>query len=269
MAEAAAGRHESEVTVPRFDLTGRVALVTGASSGLGAHFARLLAAAGCAVVIGARRSDRLFSLEQEIVDGGGRALAVTLDVTNEASTHSVYDVAEEAFGTIDTIVANAGVAADKSSAEIDVDEWDGVFAANVRGAFLTAREGARRLIAAGSAEKGNGRIVMIGSITADKIYPGTTAYSVSKAGVRHMARLLAREWARKGINVNVIQPGYFPTEMTGDLFDTEMGAKLLKSFPRRRLCETEWLDVPLLMLCSDLSRGITGSVITIDDGQSL
>lgn len=110
---------------------------------------------------------------------------------------------------------------------------------------------------------------MIGSITAEKVYTGTTAYSVSKAGVRHMARMLAREWARKGINVNVIQPGYFPTEMTGDLFDTDMGQGLLRSFPRRRLCQAEWLDSILLTLCSDTSRGITGSVITVDDGQSL
>lgn len=257
------------MSVPRFDLTGRVALVTGASSGLGAHFARLLASAGCAVVLGARRTDRLETLRAEIEAAGGRALPVALDVTDEAATIAAYNAAETAFGTVDTIVANAGVAADKLSSQISVEEWDGVFAANVRGAFLTVREGARRLIAAGSAEKENGRVVVIGSITADKIYPGTTAYSASKAGVRYMAKLLAREWARKGINVNIIQPGYFPTEMTGDLFDTGMGQGLLKSFPRRRLCETEWLDVPLLLLCSDASRGMTGSVITVDDGQSL
>jgi NAD(P)-dependent dehydrogenase (short-subunit alcohol dehydrogenase family) len=257
------------MTVPGFDLGGRVALITGASSGLGAHFARLLASAGCAVILGARRADRLASLQEEIVGGGGKALAVALDVTDETSTMAAYDSAEAAFGTVDTIIANAGVAADKLSGDIGVDEWDRVFAANVRGAFLTVREGARRLIASGSAERENGRIVVIGSITAEKIYPGTTAYSVSKAGVRHMARMLAREWARKGININVIQPGYFPTEMTGDLFESEAGLGLLKTFPRRRLCETEWLDTPLLMLCSDQSRGITGSVITVDDGQSL
>ncbi len=269
MGEAKAGRQEREVTVPRFDLTGRVALVTGASSGLGAHFARLLASAGCAVVLGARRTDRLESLHAEIEAAGGRALPVVLDVTEEASTIAAYDAAEAAFGTVDTIVANAGVSADTLSSQISVEEWDGVFAANMRGAFLTVREGAKRLIAAGSAEKENGRVVVVGSITADKIYPGTTAYSASKAGVRYMAKLLAREWARKGINVNVIQPGYFPTEMTDDLFESDMGRGLIKSFPRRRLCKTEWLDVPLLTLCSDHSRGITGSVFTIDDGQSL
>jgi NAD(P)-dependent dehydrogenase (short-subunit alcohol dehydrogenase family) len=257
------------MNVPIFDLSGRVALVTGASSGFGAHFARLLAAAGARVVVGARRVDRLESLCGEIGETGGEAHAVPLDVTDEASLIAAYDSAEARFGTVDTIIANAGIAADKRSADITADEWDGVFAANLRGAFLTVREGARRLIAAGSAEKENGRVVVIGSVTADKIYPGTAAYSASKAGVRHMARLLAREWARKGININVIQPGYFPTEMTGDLFETAMGQGLLKTFPRRRLCEMDSLSVPLLYLCSDHARGVTGSVFTIDDGQSL
>ena len=252
-----------------FDLQGRVALVTGASSGFGAHFASLLASAGCAVVIAARRLERLEDLRHQIENDGGKALAVALDVTDEASVVAAYDAAEGRFGTVDTIIANAGVAADKLSADIGIDEWDAVFAANLRGAFLTVREGARRLIASGSAEAENGRVVVIGSITADKIYPGTAAYSASKAGVRHMARMLAREWARKGVNVNVIQPGYFPTEMTGDLFESDGGQALLKTFPRRRLCELSSLDIPLLHLCSDQSRGITGSVITIDDGQSL
>ncbi|MDP3674515.1 MAG: SDR family NAD(P)-dependent oxidoreductase [Novosphingobium sp.] len=257
------------MTVPVFDLSGRIALVTGASSGFGAHFARLLAAAGARVVVGARRIDRLEALCAEITASGGEALAVPLDVAGEASTIAAYDAAEARFGTVDTIVANAGIAADKLSAQIPIDEWDGVFATNMRGAFLTVREGARRLIAAGSSEKENGRVVVIGSITADKLYPGTAAYSASKAGVRHMARVLAREWARKGININVIQPGYFPTELTGDLFETEMGQGLLKTFPRRRLCEMDSLSVPLLHLCSDHARGVTGSVFTIDDGQSL
>lgn len=257
------------MNVPAFDLGGRVALVTGASSGFGAHFARLLATAGARVVVGARRIDRLESLCAEIAGAGGEAFAVPLDVTDEASTIAAYDAAEARFGTVDTIVANAGIAADKMSAQITVDDWDGVFATNMRGAFLTVREGARRLIASGSAEKENGRAVVIGSITADKIYPGSAAYSSSKAGVRHMSRLLAREWVRKGVNVNVIQPGYFLTEMSGDLFEGEMGQGLLKSFPRRRLCEMDSLSVPLLYLCSDHARGVTGSVFTIDDGQSL
>ena len=255
--------------IPAMDLSGRVALVTGASSGFGERFARLLAAAGARVVLGARRVERLEALRREIELAGGKALAVPLDVTDEASTVAAYDAAEAHFGTVDTIVANAGIAADRPSVKLAMDQWDAVFSANLRGAFLTAREGARRLIAAGSADSEAGRIVVIGSITADKIYPGTAAYSASKAGVRHLARMLAREWVRKGINVNVIQPGYFETEMTSDLFASEAGDRLTGTFPRRRLCQLSSLDIPLLFLCSDASRGVTGSVLTIDDGQSL
>ena len=255
--------------VPQFDLTGRVALVTGASSGFGAHFSRLLAAAGAAVVMGARRADRLAALEAEIRAAGGKALAVSLDVADEAATIAAYDAAEAAFGTVDTIVANAGIADDQLAIKVDMDSFDRVIATNLRGPFLTVREGARRLMAAGSAERENGRVVIIGSITSKKAFTGSTPYSATKAGVTHMARLMAREWARKGINVNVIEPGYFPTEITGNLMESEMGGLLLKSFVRRRWCEIPAMDVPLLYLCSDHSRYVTGSTITVDDGQLL
>jgi NAD(P)-dependent dehydrogenase (short-subunit alcohol dehydrogenase family) len=256
-------------TVPQFDLSGRVALVTGASSGFGAHFSRLLAAAGAAVVMGARRADRLAALEAEIRAAGGKALAVSLDVADEAATIAAYDAAEAAFGTVDTIIANAGTADDQLSVRVEMDSFDRVVATNLRGPFLTVREGARRLIAAGSAERENGRVVIIGSITSRKAFSGSTPYSATKAGVTQMAKLMAREWARKGINVNVIEPGYFPTEITGELMESDMGDMLLKSFPRRRWCDIPAMDVPLLYLCSDLSRFVTGSVYTIDDGQTL
>lgn len=256
-------------SVPQFDLTGRVALVTGASSGFGAHFSRLLAAAGAAVVMGARRADRLAALEAEIRAAGGKALAVSLDVADEAATIAAYDAAEAAFGTADTIVANAGIADDQIALKVEMDSFDQVVATNLRGPFLTVREGAKRLIAAGSAEKEHGRVVIIGSITSKKAFPGSTPYSATKAGVTQMGKLMAREWARKGINVNMIEPGYFPTEITGDLMESEMGGLLLKSFVRRRWCEIPALDVPLLYLCSDHSRYVTGSTITVDDGQLL
>lgn len=255
--------------VPQFDLTGRVALVTGASSGFGAHFSRLLAAAGAAVVMGARRADRLAALEAEIREAGGKALAVSLDVADEAATIGAYDAAETAFGTVDTIVANAGIADDQLALNVEMDAFDRVVATNLRGPFLTVREGAKRLIAAGSPERQNGRVVIIGSITAKKAFPGSTPYSATKAGVTQMARLMAREWARKGINVNVIEPGYFPTEITGELMESDLGDALLKTFPRRRWCEIPAMDVPLLYLCSDHSRYVTGSTITVDDGQLL
>lgn len=255
--------------LPSFDLTGRVALVTGASSGFGAHWSKLLAAAGARVVITARRTDRLEALKAEIVAAGGAAHAVPLDVADEAAVIAAYDEAERHFGTVDTIIANAGTASDNNSINISADEFDAIVGTNLRGVFLTVREGAKRLIAAGSTETGRGRVVIVSSITAKKIYPGTAAYSASKAAVAHMSRVLAREWARKGINVNSILPGYFETEMTGDLFTTPAGEQLVNSFPRRRLSLKSDMDVPLLFFASDLSAQVTGSELVIDDGQSL
>lgn len=254
---------------PKFDLSGRVALVTGASSGLGAGFAKALAAAGAKAVLAARRADKLAEQVETIRAAGGEAVAVSMDVTDEASTKAAYDAAEAAFGTVDTIVANAGVATEKVALGLSVEDVDFLLAANVRGVFLTATEGARRLEAAGSRDKENGRIVIIGSITAEKIFPATSVYGATKAAVRHMGKALAREWARRGISVNIIQPGYFESEMTAELFASEAGAKFVASFPRQRLRPPSDLHTPLLMLCSDAARGITGSVITIDDGQTL
>lgn len=254
---------------PIFDLGGRVALVTGASSGIGEHFAKLLSASGAKVVIGARRVDRLEALQAEIVAAGGEALAVELDVTDEASTIAAYDAAEAAFGTVDTIIANAGIEAEQFVTDMPVEDFDRVMATNLRGVFLTAREGAKRLVAAGSSEREHGRIVITGSITADTIFPGTSIYSASKAGVQHMARMFAREWARRGICVNVIQPGYIHTAISAGMVESDYGKKLIGAFPRRRLCELSDLDVPLLFFASDASRRVTGSHISIDDGQSL
>lgn len=254
---------------PKFDLSGRVALVTGASSGLGAGFARALAAAGAKVVLAARRADKLAEQVAAIEAAGGQAVAVGMDVTDEASTSAAYDAAEAAFGTVDTIIANAGVATEKMAMSLSIADVDGLLAANIRGVFLTATEGAKRLDAAGSRDKQNGRIILIGSITADKIFPATSVYGATKAAVRHLGRSLAREWARRGINVNIIQPGYFESEMTASLFESDAGAAMVKSFPRQRMRPATDLHAPLLFLASDASVGVTGSVITVDDGQSL
>ncbi|MBA3939608.1 MAG: short-chain dehydrogenase [Sphingopyxis sp.] len=256
-------------STPSFDLSGRVALVTGASSGFGAHWSRLLAAAGARVVMAARRVDRLAATVEEIAAHGGKAHAVALDVADEDQTRAAYDEAERVFGTVDTIIANAGIGTELSTFDIDVDSFDAVLATNLRGVFLTVREGARRLIAAGSAETGRGRVVIVSSVTARKAYAQTAAYGASKAAVLHMSRIMARDWARKGINVNTIIPGYFKTELTGDLFDTASGEYLLKSFPRRRLGELTDMDVPLLFFTSDHSARVTGSELMIDDGQTL
>ena len=259
----------SDLTVPKFDLTGRVALVTGASSGFGEHWSRLLATAGAKVVLAARRTDRLETVAAEIRAGGGEALAVALDVTDEAATVAAYAAAEASFGTVDTIIANAGVSDDRLALDLSADSFEQTVAINLTGVFKTVREGARRLIAADKAARG--RVVIVSSITAKKPYAAMTAYAASKAGVLHMSRLLAKEWARKGICVNAILPGYIQTEMTGELFaeGNKGGEWLLKSFPRRALTPIEAMDAPLLLLCSDLARHVTGAEFTVDDGQSL
>jgi len=254
---------------PTFDLSGRVALVTGASSGLGARFATILAASGAAVVLAARRAERLEQTCAAIAAAGGSAIAVAMDVADEASTIAAYDAAEAAFGTVDTVVANAGMNSEGSVLDLPIDEFDRVMAVNLRGVFLTAREGAKRMIAHGSREHQRGRIVITASITADTISPGLAVYSASKAGVVQLGKVLARDWVRQGINVNMICPGYVRTEINGDWFDTNGGARQIAGFPRRRLMEQNELDTMLLYLGSDASAGVTGSSVTIDDGQSL
>ena len=256
-------------TVPMFDLGGRVALVTGASSGFGAHWARLLAGAGAKVVLAARRVDRLEATAKKIRAEGGEALALALDVTDEAATAAAYDAAEAAFGTVGTIIANAGASNDKLAVDLPASEFGQTVAINLTGVFLTVREGARRLIAAGQAERG--RVVIVSSITAKKHYAAMAGYAASKAGVLHLSRLLAREWARKGICVNAILPGYIETEMTEELFaeGNKGGEWLLQSFPRRALTPIQAMDAPLLFFASDLAANVTGAELTIDDGQSL
>ena len=244
----------------------RVALITGASSGFGAHFARLFARHGAKVVIGARRADRLADLAAEL---GDAALAVSMDVTDEASIVAAYDAAEAKWGTVDTVVANAGIAIAGRSIDLPLADVANVVDTNFIGLYLTAREGARRMIAAGFKAHGRGRVVLIGSITAELTGQGDAAYAATKAGVAHLGRQFAREWVRAGINVNVIQPGYVRTEIDGEWFDSEQGKAQIAAFHRKRMCPIEALDAPLLLFASDASAHITGSVLTVDDGQVL
>ena len=251
------------------DLSGRTILVTGASSGLGAAFARALAANGAKMVLAARRTDRLEKLQREIEENGGRAMAVALDVGDEASTIAAFDAAEAAFGPVDSVIANAGVSTEGPALALDMDAFAQLIGVNVRGAFLTVREGARRMIAAGSAERQHGRIVIVSSITATHVSPGLAIYSASKAAVLQMGKVLARDWARLGINVNMILPGYIQTELNDDFFESEAGERFVARFPRRRLMAADDLMPMLAYLASDASRAITGAAFTLDDGQSL
>jgi NAD(P)-dependent dehydrogenase (short-subunit alcohol dehydrogenase family) len=250
-------------------LEGRVALVSGASSGLGARFAQVLAGAGAKVVLGARREAQLAEIVRGIEGEGGEALAVPLDVTDEASIIAAYDAAAERFGPVDVAIANAGLSVAGPALDIDADAVDEIMAVNVRGVFLTVREGARRMIAAGSPETGRGRIVIISSITATAIGPGLGLYGASKAASLQLGRTLARDWIRKGVNVNILCPGYMETELNSDWFRTDGGQKQIGTWPRRRLMGGEALDDMLVYLASDASAYVTGSVMTVDDGQSL
>ncbi len=252
-----------------FDLSGRTVLVTGASSGIGRHGALSLAACGAKLVLGARRVGLLDEVRAEIEALGAKAIAVSMDVTDEASTMAAYDAAEAAFGEVDSVVANAGVSGAGSALKVSSDTFDQLVAVNFRGVFLTAREGARRMIAAGSASRGHGRIVLVSSVTAHHISPGMAAYSATKAAVSQMGRVMARDWAGKGINVNVLCPGYIRTELNDAMWETPYGEALLASFARHRIMSVGALDPMLLYLCSDASAEVTGSVFTIDDGQTL
>ena len=252
-----------------FDLEGRTALVTGASSGIGEQLALALARNGARVVVAARRVERIEQLAQRISEQGGEALAVAMDVTDEQSTADAFDKAEQAFGTIDTIIANAGVSEPGRSTDISAEALSRVLDTNLKGVYLSAREGARRMIAAGSRESEQGRIILIGSITAEMTNQGDAAYAASKAAVAHLGRQFAREWVRQGINVNTIQPGYIQTELTGGWFDSEGGKSQIAGWHRRRIMDIDALDDAVIFLSSDRSRYVTGATLTIDDGQSL
>jgi NAD(P)-dependent dehydrogenase (short-subunit alcohol dehydrogenase family) len=248
-------------------LAGRIALVTGASSGLGSRFAVLMAREGARCVLAARRKERLADVVAAIRAEGGEAIGVSCDVTQEGDIVAAFDEAEAHFGLVDTIVANAGMTTSASALDQTADEFLAVMDLNVRGVFLTAREGARRLIASGAGERG--RIVGIASIGASEVLPGVAAYCASKAAVVMMVRSLAREWARHGIAVNALSPGYIATELNTEWLHGESGQRMLSRTARRRIMAAESLDEALLLLASDGARWMTGSNIVVDDGQTL
>jgi NAD(P)-dependent dehydrogenase (short-subunit alcohol dehydrogenase family) len=250
-------------------LAGQVAVVTGASGGLGEHFARLLAGEGAAVAVMARRVDKVEALAAELTAAGHRALALPLDVSDADAIGPALDAVEAALGPISILINNAGVGGEGLALEVSVADWDNTFNVNVRGTFLAAREVAKRMIASGVGERGEGRIVNIASIASHTVLPGLAAYCASKASVAMLTKGLAREWARRGIAVNALAPGYIETDINADWWPTEGGQKQLKAFPRRRLMAASDLDAAFLMLAGPAARAITGSLITVDDGQSL
>jgi NAD(P)-dependent dehydrogenase (short-subunit alcohol dehydrogenase family) len=248
-----------------FSLAGKVALVTGASSGLGHHFAGVLSRAGAKVVIAARRVDRLETLAADIRAAGGAAHAVALDVTERGSVSAAFDAAEHAFGTVDIVINNAGVPSHAWFLKTSEDAWRDVLAVNLDGVFRVAQEGAARMVKSGKP----GSIINIASILGIAVMKTLAPYSASKAAVISLTRSMALELARSRIRVNAIAPGYFATEINGDFWQTPAGAKMIAGIPMGRIGELAELDGPLLLLASDAGAFMTGSVMTVDGGHLL
>ena len=246
-----------------FDLTGRVGLVTGASSGLGLRFAEVLAANGAAVALVARRKERLAALQAKIDAAGGRAVAIAADVLDSASMRRAFDAAEAAFGTVTILVNNAGVGHATRALDLAEAEWRRVLATNLDAVFLWSQEGARRMLAAGRP----GAIVNIASVLGFGVGKGVIAYTTAKAGVVQITKALGLELAFKGIRVNAIAPGWFVTEINRDYLASEEGKRLTRDIPVGRFGRDGDLDGALLLLASDAGRFIAGATIVVDGGQ--
>ncbi len=245
----------------RFSLSGRAALVTGASSGLGRQFARTLARAGATVALAARRVDRLEALAEDIRKAGGEAVAVKLDVTDPATVKPAFDAAEAALGSIKVLVNNAGVPSGAWFLKLEEEEWRAVMDVNLDGVFRVGQEAARRMKASGG-----GSIVNIASIAGTMPLKTLAPYCTSKAAVIHLTKVMALELARDNVRVNALAPGYFSTELNEDFLKSPAGQKLLSKVPFERAGRMDELDGPLLLLASDAGSFMTGSIMAVDGG---
>jgi 3-oxoacyl-[acyl-carrier protein] reductase len=245
-----------------FDVSKEIVLITGASQGLGRQFARVLSAHGAAVALAARQTAKLKSLEDEIKAKGGRAAAVAMDVTDTASITSAIDAAEAALGPVTVLINNAGIAVEKPAIEQTEQDWDAVIGANLKGAYFTATEIARRMIA----RKQDGNIVNIASVLGFGVMKFLSPYTISKAGIVQATKVMALELAGSRIRVNALAPGYIDTEMNHEFWATPAGEKLTKRIPQRRVGRESDLDGAILLLASNASRYMTGSVVTVDGG---
>ncbi len=246
-------------------LEGKIALITGASSGLGEHMAMTLAGAGAHVIIAARREERLARLQQRIEGAGGSAMAVAMDVRDPDSIRAGFDHAAATLGTVDILINNAGLAVQKDATDCTDADYDLVMDTNLKGAWITAQAAARQMIERGQ----GGKIVNISSLLALKPIRQLALYAMSKAAIAQMTRALALEWIRHGIQVNALCPGYIETEMNSAHWKSEGGRALIARMPARRILQPEVLDGIVLLLASKQSDNITGAVIPIDDAQSL
>lgn len=247
-----------------FDMQGRGVLVTGASSGLGQHFARMLARAGAHVALAARRTDKLDEVVASITQGGGTARSVALDVTNVASVAACFDELAGWFpgGAPDVVVNNAGVTATRPLLQQTEEDWDSVIDTNLKGCWLVATEAGRRMVAA---ERG-GAIVNVASILGERVAGGVAPYAISKAGVVQATKAMALELARYRIRVNALMPGYVVTDLNRDFLESEAGQKLKNRIPSRRFLELSDLDGPMLLLASDAGASMSGACLAVDGG---
>jgi NAD(P)-dependent dehydrogenase (short-subunit alcohol dehydrogenase family) len=246
-----------------FSLHGKVAMVTGSSSGLGVRFAEVLAENGASVVLVARRADRLTALKSRIEKAGGKAIAAEADVRDRAAMAAAFDMAEKSFGTVTILVNNAGVAHAGRAVDLPEEEWRRVLSTNLDAVFYCAQEAARRMLAA----KAGGAIVNIASVLGFGVDKGVVAYATAKAGVVQLTKALALELAFKGIRVNAIAPGWIVTELNREYLSSEKGLALKREIPIGRFGEERDLDGPLLLLVSDAGRFVTGATIVADGGQ--
>lgn len=249
----------------RFSLHGKVALVTGAGSGLGAHFAQVLAAAGARVACVARRTERVESIATKIRARGGQALASCMDVTDRTSIKLAFDLVEAEFGAVDVLVNNAGLSSPAPFESMSEEQWTSLLDANLSGPFFVAQSMATRLIG----RQQPGSIINIASILGHLAKDKFLNYGTTKGGLIHMTQYMALDLIEHGIRVNAIAPGYFPSEMTDPFYESEVGLAEIANLPAKRLGRHEELDGPLLLLASDASSYMTGSVITVDSGHSI
>ncbi|MGJ5051729.1 SDR family oxidoreductase [Bradyrhizobium oligotrophicum] len=245
-----------------FDVSREVILITGASQGIGRQFARVLSAHGAAVALAARQTGKLKALEAEIRARGGRAAAVEMDVTSMASIARGMDAAEAALGPVTVLINNAGIAVEKLAVEQSEADWDAVIGANLKGAYFAATEAARRM----AARKAGGNIINIASVLGFSVVKFISPYAISKAGVVQATKALALELAASGIRVNALAPGYIDTDINHEVWETPAGEKLIKRIPQRRVGHESDLDGAILLLASNASRYMTGSVVTVDGG---
>ncbi len=246
-----------------FSLAGKTVLITGASSGIGAHLARVAAAAGANVVLAARRVERLEQVAKNIHLHGGEALAVALDVTDRASVEAAFDAAEVRFGVVDVVLNNAGIGSGQRPLAISEEDWRNMLSTNLDGVWRVAQCAAQRLVKAGR----GGSIVNIASILGLRVGTGHSHYCAAKAGVVQLSKSLALELAHQQIRVNAIAPGYFKTEMNDAYFDSDKGQAYIRdAVPMRRLGQLSELDGPFLLLASDAGAFMSGAVLAVDGG---